>query len=104
MSNTIRIYNKLNLKKTQRYNLDKIIKKFKEGDITCIGNTGIPFTIRSWICMGNCKYCKEDANSTKHRRLNYEKELVLELKEEKELLKNCIPIDLIEDVLYQNKL
>ena len=100
MSNTIRIYNKLNLKKTQRYNLDDIIKKFKEGDITCIVNNGIPFTRRSWICMGNCKYCKENANSTKHRRLIYKNELALELKEENELLKNCTPIKLLEDIIF----
>ena len=104
MSKTIRIYNRKNLKKTPRYDLDEINRKFKEtDDISYITNIGLPYTKKSWICMGHCSCCKDQSNSTKHRRLNYKKELALELKEEKELLKNCIPIDLLEDILYLKK-
>ena len=102
MTRTIRIYNNPNLKKTPRYNLDEINKKFLEtGEVSHITNTGIPFTKKSWICVGNCKYCKDPSNSTKQRRLSYKNELLLQLKEEKDLLKNCSPIELLEDIFYE---
>lgn len=43
MSHTKRIYNNPNIKKAQRYNVDD-----KEAHIII----GIPYTYRSWICMG----------------------------------------------------
>ena len=78
MSETIRIYNKSNLKKAQRYDLDN-----PEENLVGKNNyrhVGIPLTRRSWICMGNCKMCKDDANSTKHRRLNDKEIMKIEIK------------------------
>ena len=49
MSHTKRIYNK-RLKKAQRFNID-------DGQIHLW--TGIPMTIRSWICMGKCSLCRD---------------------------------------------
>lgn len=50
MSRTRRIYNKLRLKKTPRYNLD-------DGVLDVV--RGIPFTKSSWICMGRCPQCRD---------------------------------------------
>lgn len=77
MSGTIRIYNRKNLKKAQRYNLDE-----PEKNLVGVNNyrcVGIPFTIRSWICMGNCPMCKDETKSTKHRRLNYKEIMNIEI-------------------------
>lgn len=99
MSKTIRIYNRKNLKKAQRYNLDEPEKNLV--GINSYRCVGIPFTIRSWICMGNCPMCKDPSNSTKQRRLSYKNELLLQLKEEKDLLKNCTPIEILGDIFYE---
>lgn len=47
MTHTIRIYNRLKVKKAQRYNAD-----------TGYG-IGIPYTKKSWICMGKCQVCRD---------------------------------------------
>lgn len=50
MSHTKRIYNNPRLKKAQRYNID-------DGNIHM--RVGIPYTRRSWICMGHCPICRD---------------------------------------------
>ena len=50
MTRTKRIYNKLRLKKTPRYDLE-------DGSIHIVH--GIPYTWRSWICMGKCPFCRD---------------------------------------------
>lgn len=50
MSRTRRIYNNPRLKKAQRFNLD-------DGDIHIW--IGIPYTRKSYICMGRCSMCRD---------------------------------------------
>ena len=96
MSGTIRIYNKSNLKKAQRYNADDL-----ESNLVGINTyrfVGIPFTKKSWICMGNCKMCKDDANSTKHRRLNDKEIMKMEIKNA-----ICCDVDEYLDYFHMNR-
>ena len=72
MSRTIRIYNRLNLKKTVRYNVDD-----EEYHVPC----GIPFTRRSWICMGRCPICRDPKREPRTQRRQLKRELAFELKQ-----------------------
>ncbi len=55
MSHTKRIYNRI-LKKAQRYNWD--ISGYDENGVR-INHVGIPFTWRSFICMGHCPHHRD---------------------------------------------
>ncbi len=68
MSRTKRIYNNPRLK-APRYNLD-------DGQPHIIH--GIPYTIRSWVCMGHCRQFR-DSNKRVIRKRNKE-QFKLELK------------------------
>ena len=70
MSRTRRIYNNPNLKKTVRFNIDKNEHY----------NGGIPFTKRSWICMGKCAMCRDPEKEPKGIRRKLKNELRYELK------------------------
>ena len=73
MSHTRRIYNNPRLKKAQRFNLDD-----KEIHIF----TGIPYTMRSWICMGRCPMCRDPNREPKLIRKRTKERLRFELKKE----------------------
>ena len=73
MSNTIRIYNRKNLKKTPRYNIDDPtitgdIKEMIEKKLVIPHQVGMPLTHRSYICMGNCSSCKDHSLDQKRQR------------------------------------
>lgn len=70
MSRTRRIYNK-KIKKCQRYNIDIGIH---------IDPTGIPYTKRSWICMGKCPMCRDYKLEPKLIRKKNKEELRMEIK------------------------
>jgi len=81
MSHTFRIYNNPRLKKTQRYNLDDIdIHPFLGIHIN--RQVGIPLTFRSWICMGNCRYCRDPNKDQKTIRKRNKESLKFQLREE----------------------
>lgn len=73
MSHTKRIYNNPRLKKAQRYNID-------DGNIHPI--IGIPYTRRSWICMGRCPMCRDPNREPKLIRKRAKEQFRLELKNE----------------------
>lgn len=72
MSHTKRIYNR-RLKKAQRFNLDD------KGIHLWIG---IPYTRRSWICMGRCPMCRDPNREPKIIRKRAKEQLRFELKDE----------------------
>ena len=72
MSHTKRIYNK-RLKKAQRFNID-------DGQIHLW--TGIPMTIRSWICMGKCSLCRDPNREPRLIRKRTKEQFRFELKNE----------------------
>jgi hypothetical protein len=57
MTRTKRIYNR-RLKKAQRYDRDNPILD-ESGYIRLDSCIGVPFTWRSYICMGMCKMCRD---------------------------------------------
>lgn len=71
MSRTKRIYNNPRLKKTPRYNLD-------DGEIHIIH--GIPYTKRSWICMGHCPCCRDHNKDWRLIRKRSKEQFRFELK------------------------
>lgn len=73
MSHTRRIYNNPRLKKAQRYNVD---------DGQMHSAVGIPLTIRSWICMGKCRMCRDPAREPRLIRKRTKEQFRLELKSE----------------------
>lgn len=77
MSHTRRIYNNPKLNKAQRFNID-------DGEIHLW--IGIPYTIRSWICMGRCPMCRDPNREPRLLRKRRKEHLRLELKSE---LENC---------------
>ncbi len=79
MSHTIRIYNNPRLKKTQRYNLDDIsdIDPFFKTHIN--RQVGIPYTHRSWICMGKCPSCRDPNREPRLIRKRVKEQFRLEL-------------------------
>ena len=79
MSHTKRIYNK-RLKKAQRFNID-------DGQIHLW--TGIPMTIRSWICMGKCSLCRDPNREPRLIRKRTKEQFRFELKNElKDMIQN----------------
>lgn len=69
MTRTKRIYNNPRVKKTPRYNVDN----------DEYVHTGLPFTHRSWICMGNCHMCRDPKKEPKTIRKRIKQELRTEL-------------------------
>lgn len=78
MSHTKRIYNK-RLKKAQRFNID-------DGKMHLF--VGIPLTIRSWVCMGRCKMCRDPNREPRLVRKRTKEQFRLELEWEMNDLKN----------------
>ena len=78
MSHTKRIYNK-RLKKAQRFNID---------DEKMHLWIGIPYTIRSWICMGRCRMCRDPNREPRLVRKRTKEQLRFELKSELNVSKN----------------
>jgi len=81
MSDTERIYNRKNLKKTPRYNLDDPrfagdLKESVEKGLVIPHQVGMPLTHRSWICMGNCSGCKDHSKDQKYQRKVRQREFV----------------------------
>lgn len=66
MSHTIRIYNRP-VKKAKRVNIDA-------GEIVLMGG-GIPFTKKSYICMGRCPECRDPKLETRAIRRKNKEEL-----------------------------
>ena len=90
MSNTIRIYNRKNLKKTPRYNLDDPrftgdLQEMVEKKLISPHQVGMPLTRRSYICMGNCSGCKDHSQDQKHQRKIREREFARVLPMEMEV-------------------
>ena len=78
MSHTKRIYNK-RLKKAQRFNID-------DGKIHLW--VGIPYTKRSWVCMGRCRMCRDPNREPRLVRKRTKEQLRFELKIELKDFKN----------------
>ncbi len=72
MSRTRRIYNNPRIK-AARYNLDDDEKHICHG---------IPFTRRSWICMGRCPMCRDPKREPRAIRRKNDEELRFMLKNE----------------------
>ena len=72
MSRTKRIYNNPRIK-APRYNLD-------DGEPRICH--GIPYTKRSWICMGHCPQCRNPEQNTKAIRRREKDELRIQLSRE----------------------
>ena len=73
MSHTIRIYNNPRLKKAQRFNID-------DGDIHMW--VGIPYTRRSFICMGRCRMCRDPNREPRLMRKRVKEQFRFELRSE----------------------
>lgn len=87
MSNTIRIYNRKNLKKTPRYNLDDPrytgdLKTMVEDNLIIPAVSGMPLTHKSQICMGNCSFCKDPGKNQKRQRKIRKREFEYNLSKE----------------------
>jgi hypothetical protein len=82
MSHTKRIYNNSRLKKAQRYNLDDMDDIHPSLGCHIISPIGIPFTRRSWICMGHCPMCRDHNREPKLLRKRNKEEFRLRLREE----------------------
>lgn len=88
MSRTKRIYNNPRLKKTQRYYIDNppqdnILSEWAKGTML---DVGIPFTKRSWICMGRCPMCRNPKREPRAIRRRLKTQLRYELPKELELI------------------
>lgn len=73
MSHTKRIYNNPKIKKAQRYNVD---------DKETHPIVGIPYTYRSWICMGKCPMCRDQNREPRLIRKRLREQFRFELKKE----------------------
>ena len=73
MSHTLRIYNNPRLKKAQRFNID-------DGDIHMW--IGIPYTRRSFICMGRCRMCRDPNREPRLMRKRVKEQFRFELRSE----------------------
>ncbi len=82
MSHTLRIYNNPRLKKTQRYNLDDMSDIHPLLNIHISSHIGIPYTRRSWICMGKCPQCRNPKKEPRKLRRQRKELLRFNLKEE----------------------
>ncbi|NOR84535.1 hypothetical protein GQ473_00310 [archaeon] len=76
MTRTRRIYNNPNLKKTPRSHID-------EGEYI---PRGIPFTRRSWICMGMCRGCRDPEKDPRAIRNKMKSQFKFQLMYEKEMI------------------
>ena len=81
MSRTKRIYNNPRLK-APRYNLDDDIPQIAHG---------IPYTVRSWVCMGHCRHCRDPNKDRRVIRKRNKEQFRLESKLASE--------NLIEDII-----
>ena len=72
MTRTKRIYNNPRIK-APRYNLDDGLPHIIHG---------IPFTKRSWICMGRCPECSDPKKEPKAVRRKNKEDLRLRLRQE----------------------
>ena len=88
MSHTLRIYNNPRLKKAQRFNID-------DGEMHLW--IGIPYTRRSFICMGRCKMCRDHNREPRLVRKRTKEQFRFELKFELKDFKN-------ENTLEKNEL
>lgn len=79
MSHTFRIYNNPRLKKAQRFNLDDIDPLL---NMHISQQVGIPYTKRSWICMGKCPACRDPKREPRKLRRQRKELLRLNLKDE----------------------
>ena len=73
MTHTKRIYNNPKIKKAQRYNIDDNKPHFI---------IGIPFTRRSWMCMGKCSMCRDKNREPRLIRKRLREQLRFELRKE----------------------
>jgi hypothetical protein len=79
LSHTRRIYNNHRIKKAQRFNID-------DGYIhTWIG---IPYTRKSFICMGRCPMCRDPNREPRLIRKRTKEQFRFELKNELKDFKN----------------
>ncbi len=76
MTHTTRIYNNPKIKKAQRYNVD---------DNKPHLISGIPLTIRSWICMGRCPMCRDKNREPRLIRKRLREQVRFELSKELEV-------------------
>lgn len=72
MTRTKRIYNNPRIK-APRYNID---------DEELHLHHGIPYTKRSWICMGRCPMCRDPKRETRAIRRTNKEELRFRLRQE----------------------
>ena len=89
MSDTNRIYNRKNLKKTPRYNLDDPrftgnLKDVVRKGLVIPHHVGMPLTHRSWICMGKCPQCRDSDLDPRHQRKIRQREFARTLSMEME--------------------
>lgn len=82
MSRTRRIYNNIRIKKAQRFNID-------DGDIHIW--VGIPYTKKSFICMGRCPMCRDSNREPRLVRRRTKEQLRFELMDE---LDSVQPVDI----------
>ena len=81
MSHTKRIYNR-RLKKAQRFNWDAPPIKNEIGIIINNNIVGIPYTRRSFICMGHCRGYKDHSKDQWKLRKQRKEQFEFEIKKE----------------------
>lgn len=91
MSHTKRIYNNPRLKKAQRFNWDAPPIKNEIGLVINNNIVGIPYTRKSYICMGRCPMCRDHNREPRLVRRRTKEQLRFELKNE---LDSCGPVDI----------
>ncbi len=84
MSHTRRIYNNPKLKKAQRFNWDALPIINDIGIKINNRIIGIPYTRRSWICMGRCPMCRDPNREPRLIRKRRKEQFRWELKSELE--------------------
>lgn len=99
MSHTKRIYNR-KLKKAQRFNWDAE-PLFNDIGIQINNNiVGIPFTRRSFICMGRCPMCRDPNREPKLVRKRRKEQFRFELKSELKISEKEECCHLPDDIDY----
>lgn len=81
MSRTKRIYNR-RLKKAQRFNWDAPPIKNEIGIIINDNIVGIPYTRKSFICMGRCSMCRDPNKEPRLIRKRLKEQFRFDLKNE----------------------
>ena len=81
MSRTKRIYNR-RLKKAQRFNWDAPPIKNEIGIIINNNIVGIPYTRKSFICMGRCSICRDPNKEPRLIRKRLKEQFRFDLKNE----------------------